>query len=444
MMKENNGLATGKLARSAITGLTAAKVGIKHVAHKSRRALSNQVNGEEGQHAHEVELGKLLFGALSQLRGTALKVSQMLSMEANLLPEGIRSELAKSCYQVPPLNKAHLHKVFTRQFGKPADEVFASFEQEAFAAASLGQVHRAVTHEGLTVAVKIQYPGIAASIDSDMKILRGLLRTLSATTDLLPKMSVITQVLDEIEARLREEVDYEFEAENTKWFQKHIKTFDLQTPEVLKEHSGKQVITTTFLEGQHLDEWLKGNPSRKERNHYGQLLFDHFIHSAFELGRLHADPHPGNYLFMPGWCLGLIDFGCVKTISPAFPAGIAEVLSALISDHNTPDPERVLRAYQSHRLLSFDLEVEEFETTVKPTLQPIIDWLIEPFTEDNFDFSKRNAYPNFQKINTKVTAKYLKGMQNDQIYFDRSFFGIMHLLEQIGATVNTKNNWIHG
>ncbi len=113
-MEESSTPATGKLARTAITGVAAAKVGLKHVAHKSRHALSKASKDTEAQHAHEVGLGKLLFGALSQLRGTALKVSQMLSMEAGLLPEGVRAELAKGCYQVPPLNRAHLHKVFSR------------------------------------------------------------------------------------------------------------------------------------------------------------------------------------------------------------------------------------------------------------------------------------------------------------------------------------------
>jgi len=442
-MKETSTLATGKLARTAITGVAAAKVGLKHVAHKSRRALNRESEGVEAQHAHEVELGKLLFSALSQLRGTALKVSQMLSMEAGLLPEGVRTELAKGCYQVPPLNRAHLHKVFAREFGQQAEEVFASFEPNAFAAASLGQVHKAITHEGVPVAVKIQYPGIAASIDSDMKILRGLLRTLSATTRMLPRMPVIDLVLDEIEARLREEVDYELEAENTQWFQTAIKSFDLQIPEVLEAQSSSKILTTTRLDGQHLDEWLAGNPGQEERDHFGQLMFDHFIHSVFELGRLHADPHPGNYLFMPGWCMGLLDFGCVKTIAPSFPLSMAEVLNSLLENDKQPNSTRILRAYQIHGLLAKELTVEEYETQLMPTLQPMTDWLVAPFRKDGFDFSKRESYPDIHKLDSKVTAKYLKGMQNDQVYFDRSFFGVMHMLEKIGATVQTKNRWIH-
>ncbi len=322
--------------------------------------------------------------------------------------------------------------------------MFASFEPKAFAAASLGQVHRAVTHEGVAVAVKIQYPGIAASIDSDMKILRGLLRTLSATTRMLPRMAVIDLVLDEIEARLREEVDYELEAKNTQWFQAAVQPFDLQIPEVLEAQSSSKILTTTRLEGQHLDEWLADNPGQDERNHFGQLLFDHFIHSVFVLGRLHADPHPGNYLFMPGWCLGLLDFGCVKTITPSFPSSMAEVLNALLADNKEPCSARILKAYQAHGLLAEDLTAEEYETKLKPTLLPMTDWLVAPFVQSSFDFSKREAYPDIHKLDSKVTAKYLKGMRSDQVYFDRSFFGVMHLLEKIGATVRTENRWIHG
>lgn len=157
-----------------------------------------------------------------------------------------------------------------------------------------------------------------------------------------------------------------------------------------------------------MDQWLANNPGPEERNNFGQLMFDHFIYSVFELNRLHADPHPGNYLFMPGWCLGLLDFGCVKTINPDIPGAIAEVFNSLISDYKKPDGERVLVAYQAHQLLANNLSIEEYESSVKPTLKPMTDWLIEPFLKDSFDFYKRHAYPDIHKVNGKVTAKYLK------------------------------------
>ena len=167
-------------------------------------------------------MGRILFAALNQLKGTALKASQLLSMELGFLPEGIRRELAKAHYQVTPLNRALVIKLLRQEFGAGPDRLFQTFEPQAFAAASLGQVHAATLADGQAVAVKLQYPGMATSIGSDLALLRTLLSAISLRSHTLPKADIVAPVMADIEHKLAEELDYLNEAEQLVWFGQHL------------------------------------------------------------------------------------------------------------------------------------------------------------------------------------------------------------------------------
>ncbi|MCJ8339571.1 MAG: AarF/ABC1/UbiB kinase family protein [Pseudomonadales bacterium] len=445
-MAKTQKISSSKIKRAAITGATAVKIGAKIAQQKGKRLLQRGGRSAEQmaaqQLADEQQIGKLLFSALGQLRGTALKVSQLLSMEADLLPEGIRQELAKSCYQVTPLNRAHVNKVFMQEFQQGPNDIFQQFSAKAFAAASLGQVHSGITPADEQVAIKIQYPGIGASIKSDMQMLRAVLHTLSLTTKLLPEKSVVTAVMDVIEQQLYKELDYQLEAENGRWFAQHLSSEKIVIPQVLEQYSSTKILTTSLLQGLHLQEWLLTNPSQQQRNFYGQIIFDSFMHSAFELHKLHADPHPGNYLFMDNNQLGLLDFGCVRTFSKEFCSNISSLMSTFVAHSKAWDTHSVLQAYQTQGILSAQLQLDEFNQELLPLLDPVINWVIEPFKEQQFDFSQRSSYPKMDLASAKVSAKYLNAIPKDQIYFDRSLFGMMQILKQLGAVVNTSNQWI--
>ena len=446
-MSKTQKVSSSKIKRAVITGATAVKIGAKIAQQKSKRLLQRGVKSAEqtaaDQLADEQQIGKLLFSALGQLRGTALKVSQLLSMEADLLPEGIRQELAKSCYQMTPLNRAHVNKVFMQEFQQGPNQIFEQFTAKAFAAASLGQVHSGLTAEKQQVAIKIQYPGIAASIKSDMQMLRAVMHTLSATTKLLPDKTVVTTVMDVIEQQLYKEVDYQLEAENGRWFAQHLSSQQIVIPQVLEQYSSTKILTTSLLQGLHLQEWLLTNPSQQQRNLYGQMIFDTFMHSTFELQKLHADPHPGNYLFMANNQLGLLDFGCVITFSKDFCSNVSHLMSTFLAHSKAWDTQSVLQAYQTQGVLSDQLQLDEFNRELLPLLDPLINWVIEAFKEPYFDFSQRSSYPKMNLASAKVSAKYLNAIPKDQIYFDRSLFGVMQILKQLGAVVNTSNKWIN-
>lgn len=434
--------ATSKLKRSAISGLALAHAGITHIGHRARQLTRDDDDKIAAQDQHEAELGRILFRALNQLKGTALKLSQLLSMEADFLPTGMRRELAKGCYQVTPLNRALVHKVFTREFGLAPEELFAQFEAHSFAAASLGQVHRATLADGTKLAVKVQYPGIASSIGSDIRMLQGILQTLALGSDLMPRQELIDRMMHEIEHKLAEELDYEHEAEQLRWFGAHVTLPGIVIPQVLAEQSSRRVLSMQHLDGLHLEAWLATKPTQVQRDHFGQLLYDWFWHSVRQLGRLHADPHPGNFLFMPDGQLGVLDFGCTKTISAEFCQAMAQAWTALLECPSEDNYRLVRAAYLDLGVISAELTQADFIQQLIPAITPLVNWQLEPFRHPSFDFNYKSAYPSPERSNSKAMANFAAGFHEDLPYFDRAFLGLMHMLKKIGATVTTGNPWL--
>ncbi|MES2932716.1 MAG: AarF/ABC1/UbiB kinase family protein [Pseudomonadota bacterium] len=439
-------LRTGKLARGAITGLAVAQAGVSHLGHRARQLTTDSDKKAAAQEQHEADIGRILFRALNQLKGTALKVSQLLSMEVGVLPDGVRKELAKGFYQVTPLNRALVHKVFRQEFGQTPEQLFSHFEPHSFAAASLGQVHHAslIDDQGATmaVAVKVQYPGIAGSIASDMRLLRGILQTLSLTSDLMPRKSIIERVMNDIEHKLAEEVDYLHEAAQLHWFHGNATLPGVVIPLPVESHSTRRVLTMQQLDGLHLDQWLATEPDQAARNHYGQLLFDWFLHSAFELGRLHADPHPGNFLFLPDGRLGLLDFGCTKQLSPSFVTRWTAAVQAILHRPAGGACDAVHQAYIDLQLIAADMSLEDFTEELMPAVIPLQEWQMEPFRSEYFDFANKSPYPMLNPADNKMLARHLANILEELPYFDRAYMGLMHMLKKMDAVVCTKNRWI--
>ncbi|TDP63947.1 ABC1 kinase family protein [Roseateles toxinivorans] len=433
---------SGRLARGAIAGTAAVKLGMAALARKAQVLTQSDDAGTQARAAHEAKLGRILFGALNQLKGTALKASQLLSLELGLLPEGMRRELARAHYQVTPLNRALVIKLLRQEFGAGPEDLFAGFEPQAFAAASLGQVHGATLHSGEAVAVKLQYPGMAASIGSDMALLRGLLQGLALGSASLPKPEVLARMMADIELKLAEELDYRQEAEQLRWFGRHLASMpDLVVPRPVAERSSQRVLTMTRLPGLHLNEWLASGPCQAERDRYGQLLFDLLLHCVFVLGRLQADPHPGNSLFMSKGRLGLLDFGCTQTLSPAFCAGLSAAWNALL--RQPCDHQALQQAYLALGLISPELGADRFRDELLPALNPFLAWQVQPFTQAVFDFGQHPPPPRTHADRQRTALTHLQSMAPEMPYFDRSYLGLLQTLRALGARVRTTNRWIH-
>ena len=432
-MNKENAFASGKLSRALKTTAIATKVGIKHVGYVSKKTVT-KTHSKSLKEDHEAKIGKIIFDGLSQLKGTALKASQLLSLEADLLPEGIRKELANGCYNVPPINRALIRKAFINEFNKPASQLFNQFDTTAFAAASLGQVHRATTHEGAKLAVKVQYPGIAESIQSDVKLLGVLLRGVELTTSYLPNRKVIDTTIEEISRCLHQEIDYKQEKENTQWFLSHLNIEKIVIPKVYEEFSSKKIITFEFLDGLHIDQWLETNPTQEARNNIGELIFKIFLKSAFELKVLHSDPHLGNYLVLDNHAIGFLDFGCVKRLDTSFPTDMLELMQGLLVNDQT----RVLDAYKKLKVIAPDLAEEEYIKSALPYLKEIQQWFITPYKSEKCDFANLPNPPTLNSDEHKEAIKYFNHLRRDQLYFDRTYFGVYSLLRKLKATVPCK------
>ncbi|MCA2980455.1 MAG: AarF/ABC1/UbiB kinase family protein, partial [Myxococcaceae bacterium] len=294
---------TGRLARFAKLASLSAKlsagVGARAVKRFARK---------DGEDASVSLLGagaaEKLVETLGDLKGVAMKIGQTISMDPDLLTPEIRAVVAKLQNQAPPMPWATVKQVVTEQLGRPPSEVYASFDETPLASASLGQVHRAMTKGGETVAVKVQYPDIATAIHADLE-------NLSAMVAMVATTSRLTQGKDyfrELQQGVLEELDYEVEAERSRRFSQALAPFpDLKVPRVFDELTAERVLTLEFLEGETLKEFLArgATHSNDERFRIARLLTRVTWGPFLATGLVHADPHPGNFLLLPDGALGV-------------------------------------------------------------------------------------------------------------------------------------------
>ena len=264
--------------------------------------------------------GRRMTEEFRELRGPAMKLGQLLSVQTGVLPEETLAELAELQYRAPGMHPSLVRAQFKASMGAPPETFFRSFEESPFAAASLGQVHRAVTREGRSVAVKIQYPGIREAIRSDFTWFRAF-----ATASQL-KRYMRGDLLDEIQEQITIETDYDRERRNIEGLGRSVESLGYVTvPEVFARQSSRSVLTLSVVEGEHIDKFLADRPSQKMRNLVGERLIELFYYQVLELGAFHADPHWGNYLFRSDGTIGLVDWGCVKYLSAEFVENLRAV-----------------------------------------------------------------------------------------------------------------------
>ncbi len=424
---------TSKLARTSVTGAALLKAGSKHLTHAAKRPFLSKPALEKSKENLDEDTAQLAFKTLAQLRGTALKIAQMLALETSFLPEYFRQELAKSYHQAPPLGRPLVRKVMQQEFGNSADTLFKQFDSQAFAAASLGQVHHAEDQQGNPLAVKLQYPGIDITIKNDLELARTLAKRTRFSQLLLSS-------LKEIEARLKEEVDYRQEADHTEWFHQRLKLDQLKIPTVYRALSSQRILTTSRLDGLHLEQWLKTDPSQENRDHFAQLLYDCFVESFYSLHALHADPNPGNYLFAADGTLGLLDFGCVRHFSAKFVATLPKLLHAYQND----DANTVMAIYEQLGMIS-EMTDEDIDDFYNNALRPFGQWITRPFLTEAFQFSGHSAsYVSEGRdvISQLAKVKPVNDIAHEFIFFDRTIFGLYQIFERMGATVRMQHQWL--
>jgi serine/threonine protein kinase len=356
-----------------------------------------------------------------------MKLGQLLSMQNGTLPQEALLELANLQMQAPGMHASLARVQFKSALGKYPEEMFREFDPEPFAAASLGQVHRAVTLKGEKVAVKIQYPAIRSAIESDLKLLRSAMLPGRVTGH------VPSALLDEIARGLLEETDYLREAANMDYFRTGLAGLDFVTvPRVYSELTTDRVLTMSFVEGESLSDWLKRKPSQALRDLTGARLFETFETQLQHLRVLHADQQPGNFLFQPDGRFGLVDFGCVKRVD-------FDILE-LRRFHDTRGWRESEAAEQRFLSILYGKAVPYARgRKVLPLLEEISDVYRRTGSVDYIiDFRNHRANSKAMEIQRRLTRLVLqdKLINPDFAYISRADMGFWHLAGEISATVN--------
>ncbi len=412
-------LPTTKLQRTKILAKATLKIGIK-------KGKSYIVPNSKEQ--TQDEIGEIILQALNELKGVSVKIAQTLVLGMPFLNTNYLEKISKSFDSITPINRALIRKIIKQELGAYPEKLFDKFNLKAFASASLGQVHKAELR-GEELAVKVQYPGIAKSIQSDMTIIKFALKRFS-------KGAKVEHIVEELSDRLSEELDYLNEAKNSQKFLKANRSSDIVIPKVIKELSSKKVLTTEFLDGLTFKEFLAANPSQKQRDRYAQLIFDNFFDSLYGIKTIHADPNPGNFLFLQDGRLGIIDFGCTKKVDGEFLKSFNRLHLSLIDEI---EPLEIAKQYMQLGMIE-PASDEEMLKFYKEIINPLDTIYIEIFKQDRYDFKNSNyAKRGFDAI-FKVQKKQAKSVQNynqDYLFIDRTLLGYYAMFERMGAQIDT-------
>jgi predicted unusual protein kinase regulating ubiquinone biosynthesis (AarF/ABC1/UbiB family) len=426
-MKEQTSIPTGKVERASRFVATGLKVGGNYLKHYTKKLIDPSVSKEE-LHADNAED---IYDTLSDLKGSALKVAQMLSMDKGMLPKAYTDKFAMAQYSAPPLSGPLVVNTFVKTLGKMPSQLYDRFELQASNAASIGQVHRA-SKWGKELAVKIQYPGVANSVRSDLRIVKPFALRIVGMNEV-----DMDKYFQEIEGKLLEETDYKLELRRSIEVSAqcaHIP--NLIFPAYYPELSSDRIITMDWLQGYHLKEFLALNPSQEVRDKIGQALWDFYQFQVHVLRRVHADPHPGNFLMRADGTVGVFDFGCIKEI----PADFYENYFALVG---LSDDARRRELYTNLEMIhpsDTEKEIELFSGLFRK----MIDLLTLPFTREEFDFGDESYFSAIydymdylSNLKEVRESKVARGSRHS-LYVNRTYFGLYSILSDLKARVVTK------
>ena len=424
--KEQNSIPTTKVERSAKFVKTGIKIGGNYIKHYSKKLFNPDMDKSELNEDNATDIYK----SLSELKGSALKVAQMLSMDKNLLPQAYVDKFTQSQYNAPPLSGPLIVQTFKKYFGKTPDQIYDKFNIRSSNAASIGQVHQAQLN-GKKLAVKIQYPGVGDSISSDLKLIKPFAFRMLGMSE-----KELDIYMREVEERLLEETDYELEVRRSIEFSEACANLNnIVFPQYYPKLSSKRIITMDWLEGKHLREFLATNPSQESRDLIGQALWDFYNFQQHELRAVHADPHPGNFMITTDGKLGAIDFGCIKEMPDDFYYPFFSLTSTNLFD----DKEETIKAFRRLEMIlpnDTSAQIEFYYTMFKH----MISLFAKPYITNFFDFGETAFFDELfgfgEKVSKMPEFKQARGVKHF-IYVNRTNFGLYNILHELKARVKT-------
>lgn len=419
---------SSKISRAAKIVGTGAKVGGNYIKYFAKKTFDSSLSKES---LHE-DNAQDIYKTLSEMKGSALKVAQMMSMDDQVLPKSYQEKFSMAQYNAPALSYPLILKTFQQSLGKKPLDIFDDFSKNAIHAASIGQVHKAQKRER-NFAVKIQYPGVANSISSDLKLIKPF-----ASQLLKMKSSDMNMYLEELESKLIEETNYNLELERSNFISKacaHISGLKFST--YYPEYSSNRILTMDWLDGKMFPEFLKTNPSQEVRDKIGQSMWDFYLFQMKTLRMVHADPHPGNFIVNDANELCPLDFGCVKEIPSDFFDNYFQLLKPNIFEDE-------IKLYDLYEKLDFfkKEDSEAQKEMLKGLYKQMISLLAKPFHTESFDFGDdtyfKQIYDFGESISKNKEIRSINAARSSKhaIYIMRTFFGLYSLLNQLKAKVN--------
>ncbi|WP_051305758.1 ABC1 kinase family protein [Desulfogranum mediterraneum] len=368
---------SSSLIRSWCLGSTNARLAATYISYAIQKNFLAKDQQELAASRAKLKAAIQLFGTMGYLRGAVMKVGQLLANLPQVMDRELIEIFESLQFEAPPMHYSLIREVFLDELGREPEELFASFDRQAFAAASLGQVHRARLADGTRVAVKIQYPDMARTIESDFKTLGLLLKTIRFKESY---RYLFAHILDAKEVFSRE-LDYLSEAAYMERNRRLFAGTEIVVPRSFPDYSSKRVLTMEYLPGKHLPAFLGADPGQEQRNHFGRLISLALVRSFFRCKTVYADLHPGNFIFMADGRLGFLDFGCFRRFSPQRWQVQADSEEAMFSQ----DQDK-LRDFLAR--LSFHDSPEELDPQWVELMFRQIQWVVSPITTRGpFDFA---------------------------------------------------------
>lgn len=430
-MKTLDKIPVNKIERAGQLVKTGFKVGGNYIAYYGEKIVNPSLTKEKLNENNAEDI----YDGLKNLKGSALKVAQMLSMDKNIMPRAYVEKFSLAQFSVPPLSAPLVRKTFKKYLGMFPEELFDTFTPDSVHAASIGQVHRA-SKDGKNLAVKIQYPGVAESISSDLAIVKPF-----ATKMFNLQGKDSERYFKEVENKLMEETDYELELAQGVSIAKACEAIaNLRFPKYYPELSSKKIIAMDWMEGEHLSEFTAHNQDRELGDKIGQALWDFYMFQMHQLKQVHADPHPGNFLIDKEGNLIAIDFGCMKQVPEDFYVPYFELARPEIIDNPVLFKEKLYEL----EILRHDDNANEIDYFSALFLQ-VLKLFTKPFQTNFFDFSDEKFFGEMAKLSEDFSKdSQLRKMNGNRgskhfLYINRTFFGLYSLLHDLKARIDTEH-----
>ncbi|MEG2100947.1 MAG: AarF/UbiB family protein [Flavobacterium sp.] len=430
-MKTIDYIPTSKIERAGKLVQTGAKIGVNYVKHYAEKMVNPDLTRDKLNENNAEDI----YDGLKSLKGSALKVAQMLSMDKNFLPQAYVEKFSLSQFSVPPLSAPLVLKTFKSNFGKTPYEIFDEFNANSVNAASIGQVHLAKKN-GKKLAVKIQYPGVANSISSDLALVKPIAIRMF---NLQGKDS--DKYFKEVEDKLIEETNYLLELKQSQEVVEACsKIENIIFPNYYPEFSSEKIITMDWMTGIHLSEFTAKNKDQKVGDEIGQALWDFYMYQIHVLRKVHADPHPGNFLVDDQNQLIALDFGCMKQIPDDFYTPYFELINKnVITDQALFNKK--LFELEILRKDDTPAEVEYFTSM----FHDLLSLFTKPFQNETFDFADETFFNSIAELGKRFSEdtnlKKMNGNRGSKhfIYMNRTFFGLYNLMFDLKAKIVVEN-----